>query len=124
MIYRSKYNTRQAIDAWKQGKSIRSLVLGNHQADQDRAYAYAFHLLELFSINGIPADHDAFLAACDEYEQTFSWGELPVKEAHAFNVERDAAESLVWKALLVGLKKAIDGHGEAQYTEVQQVSNG
>jgi hypothetical protein len=134
-----KADVLQALDAWKSGKAVRSIELGHThrmiehpgmspridlskriERDQERAHAYLFHLIDLFSINGVPADHEAFLAACDDYERTFDWGELPVTDRHVFDSERDAAESLAWKALLVGWKRATDGHGEASYIEVSR----
>jgi hypothetical protein len=141
MASRIKPDVLQALQDWKAGKPVKSLELGHvHRMkdvpgfsptidasehlhrDQDRAHAYLFHLIELFSLNGVTEDHDAFLAACDEYEQTFDWGELPVKEADVFNEERNGAESLAWKALRFGWARAIEGHKDSLYIEVRKES--
>lgn len=139
-----KADVLQALDDWRSGKLLRVPELGHVHAmkhseeemqahpnrrqevdlskrlatDQERAYAYVFHLIDLFSLNGIPESHEAFSEACDSYEQTFEWGELPIAEKEVFNTERDAAESLAWKALIIGWKRAIASHGEERYIEV------
>jgi hypothetical protein len=122
---------------WEAGKPIKSVELGHiHRMkdvpgfsptidtsehlfqDQQRAYDYAFHLIELFKINGVPGDHGDFLKACDEYEQTFDWGEVGPGGHHGLDHERNGAESLVWKALRFGWARAIEGHKESAYITV------
>lgn len=139
MSVQIKSDVLQALETWKAGKPVRSLELGHAHhmiehpgmmpkidfskridRDQERAHAYLFHLIELFSVNGVPKDHETFLEACDEYEQTFDWGELSLADRHTFDTERNGAESLAWKALTVGWKRAIDGHGEASYIEISR----
>jgi hypothetical protein len=139
MAIKIKADTLQALDDWKAGKPVRSLELGHvHRMqehpgfgpridmsqridrDQERAHAYCFHLIELFSLNGVPETHEAFLEACDAYEETFEWGELPIDQKNVFNAEREAAESLAWKALLLGWRKAVAGHDAGQYIEVSR----
>lgn len=139
MAQRIKPDVLQALQDWKAGKPVKSLELGHVQRmthsreahaaptidfsvrlhnDQERAHGYCFHLIELFSINGVPDSHDAFMAACDDYEQIFDWGELPVSQKDVFDSERNAAESLAWKALHIGWARAIAGHDPSDYTEV------
>lgn len=134
MAQRIKSDTLQALAAWKAGKPVRSLHLGHvHRMqdrgqhspvidfsvrlsnDQERAHAYCFHLIDLFKINGIPVSHELFLEACDEYEKPFREADDSLTAE-----ELDAAESLAWKALLVGWRHAIDGHSEARYIEVSR----
>jgi hypothetical protein len=138
MTQRIKPDVLQALQDWKAGKPVKSLELGHvHRMqdrgqhspvidfsvrlsnDQERAHGYCFHLVELFSINGVPASHEVFMSACDEYEQTFDWGELPISEKDVFNSERDAAESLAWKALHIGWARAIAGHDASLYIEIK-----
>jgi hypothetical protein len=138
MATQIKRDVQQALADWKAGKPVKSIELGQvhrmkeqpggHspvidlsvrlQNDQERAHAYCFHLIELFQLNGIPQDHKVFLEACDEYEQIFDWGELPVSEKDVFDSERNAAEGLAWKALLIGWNRAIAGHDPSMYIEV------
>src|SRR6266851_2970318 len=134
MTARIKPDVLQALQDWKAGKPVDTLEIGHvhrmkevpgfsptidtsqhlHQ-DQDRAHAYVFHLIELFQLNGVPAEHEDFLKACDDYELTFDWGvEIQVvagggwrKDVEELNSERDAAESLAWKALRFGWARAI-----------------
>src|ERR1700674_1381908 len=121
-----KPDVLQALKDWKAGKPVKSVELGHvhrmkdqppfsptidaskhlHQ-DQDRAHAYAFHLIELFQLNGIPAEHESFLKACDEYEVLFRAEEEGGHEEMTPE-EMDGAESLVWKALLFGWARAVD----------------
>jgi hypothetical protein len=137
MAAKIKADVVKALADWKAGKPVKSIELGHvHRMqdnggrsptidfsvrlsnDQERAHAYCFHLLELFSINGVPATHEAFMEACNEYEATYDWGEVPVPDYAAFDSERDAAESLAWKALHVGWARAIAGHDPSRYIEV------
>lgn len=125
----------QALADWKAGKPVRSVELGhvhrtienpggspridveNHyHQDQDRAYAYCFHLIELFSLNGVPSKHEDFAGACDAYEELFR--EID-ENAGMTDEERDGAESLAWKALQFGWARAIEGHKDSQYIEVR-----
>ena len=138
MATKLKPDVLAALKDWKAGKPVKSVELGHvhrmkeqppfsptidaskhlHQ-NQERAHAYAFHLIELFQLNGIPENHEAFLEACDDYEKTFDWGEeVPAGEHHGLDHERNAAESLAWKVLLFGWARAIDGHKETAYIQV------
>jgi hypothetical protein len=121
----------KVLEDWKAGKPVRSLELGHvhrmkenpgsspliditehHHQDQERAHAYLFHLFELFQLNGVPATHEAFMSACDDYELAFH-------DAHDLTAEeRDGAESLAWKALLFGWLRATEGHKDANYINV------
>jgi len=133
MAWKIKADVVQTLDDWKAGKPVRAVELGHvHRMkqsneptmmpsidmskrfhnDQERAYAYCFHLIDLFNRNGLPDAHEDFLLACGEYAQQFS------NSADLTQKEMDGAVSLAWKALLVGWKRAIDGHGDSAYIEV------
>jgi hypothetical protein len=135
MATKIKADTLQALADWNAGKPVKSLELGHcHRMkesaestaapqidmskhihrDQERAYAYLFHLIESFKLNGIPATHEAFMEACDAYELAFE----KMVEGELIPEERDGAESLAWKALLVGWQRAIAGHDPSMYIEV------
>jgi hypothetical protein len=137
MTQRIKPDVLQALQDWKAGKPVKSLELGHvHRMqdrgqhspvidfsvrlsnDQERAHAYCFHLMDIFLINGVPDSHEAFISACNDYELTFDWGELPASQKGTFDSERDAAESLAWKALHVGWARAIAGHAPEMYIDV------
>jgi hypothetical protein len=134
MAGRIKADVVQALKAWRSGKPVRSIELGHiHRMkenpgmspsidmsehvhnDQERTYAYCFHLIELFSLNGVPDTHELFLSACDEYEQLFREGNEGLTTE-----ELDAAESLAWKALVVGWAGATEGHKDSLYIEVKR----
>jgi len=136
MVGKIKADVLQALDAWKAGKPVRSIELGHvHRMiehpgmspridlskridrDQERAHAYCFQIIERISLMvQPPEDHATFLGWCDGWEIDFR-KENPDLTAE----EADAAESLAWKALLVGWKRATDGHPEASYIEVTSV---
>jgi hypothetical protein len=132
MVTKIKADVLQALADWKAGKPVRTLELGHvHRMkehpglsplidssehlrhDQERAHAYCFHLIELFQLNGVPETHEGFMKACDAYELVFRDGNNDLTAE-----ELDAAESLAWKALLVGWAKAIDGHKDSAYTTI------
>jgi hypothetical protein len=123
-----KADVVQALDDWNAGKAVRSIELGHvHRMkehpggapaidftrrlvnDQERAHAYCFYLLGKCVAEAIPEDHDQFLAMTILYRTNFE--DLTAEEA-------TGAESLAWKALLVGWKRAIDGHADGRYIEV------
>jgi hypothetical protein len=127
-----KADVLQALDDWNAGKPVQSIELGHvHRmkehpggapfidfskrlpTEQERAHAYCFHLIGLFKLNGVPESHELFLDACDEYEELFREDDATLTAE-----ELDGAESLAWKALLVGWKRAIDGHADGRYIEV------
>jgi hypothetical protein len=133
MAVKLRGDVSKALADWKAGKAVRGLELGHvhrmkenpgmspmidsserFNPDQERAYAYCFHLIEHFQRNGVPATHEAFMLACDEYEKTFREGENNQLTAE----ELDGAESLAWKVLLVGWTRAIEGHKDSLYIEV------
>src|SRR5271167_1183272 len=117
MAQRIKSDVLQALDDWKAGKPVRSVELGHvHRMkehpggapaidfskrlsnDQERAHAYCFAILEHFD-TGAP-DHAEFQEFARELAG--QWNDLTPEEAIA-------AESLAWKALLIGWRRAIDG---------------
>ena len=135
MAGRIKADVLHALDDWKAGKPVRSIELGHiHRMvehpgvspavdmskhiprDQERAHAYVFFILErLELLIQPPEDHATFSVWCDGWEKDFKRENPGLTEE-----ERDGAEGLAWKALIVGWKRAIDGHPEANYIEVSQ----
>ena len=121
----------KALEDWKAGKSVRGPELGHvHRmqenpgssplinmnehvhCDQDRAYAYCFHIIEHFK-DQRPATFEEFSVVCDVLERDFK------ADTEGLTAEElDGAESLAWKALLFGWARAIDGHKDAHYIEV------
>lgn len=93
------------------------------QNDQERAHAYLFDVIEKYSAaaQAPPAGRDydrnaysdggytAFMVCCQ------SW-----RDGHEglTDEEAEAAQSLAWKALIVGWARAIAGHDPAAYIEV------
>lgn len=127
-----KADTLAALAAWKAGKPVRSLQLGHvnrmvdHPGlspkidesvrlhnDQERALAYCFAILACYVDQGGSDSHDVFLATANQIAIDFETNGLTPEE-------RDAAQSLAWKALLVGWNKAIDGYSAGDYIDVQQ----
>lgn len=130
MPQRIKSDVLQALDDWNNGKPVRSIELGHvHRMkehpggapaidfskrlfnDQDRAHAYCFYLIGKGVAESLTESHDLFLTATLVYRTNFA--DLTEEEA-------TAAESLAWKALIVGWKRAIDGHTDARYIEVKR----
>lgn len=122
----------KALGDWNAGRAVRSLELGHTQRqvdtpgasprilqdrhfrqDQDRAHAYCFHILAHFALHGAPESHEVFTHVCDQLEQEFRAGNEGLTAE-----ELDGAESLAWKALAVGWRRAIDGYKDVQYIEV------
>jgi hypothetical protein len=135
MAQRIKTDVLQALDDWNAGKPVRSIELGHvHRMkehpggapavdysvrlwnDQERAHAYCFYLLGKAVAEGVPDHHEQFLLwiVSGFYRRKFP--DLTDEEAVA-------AESLAWKALIVGWARAIDGHREAHYIEVRRHSS-
>jgi hypothetical protein len=122
-----KADVLEALDDWKAGKPVKSIELGHvHRMketshgprvdlsvrlsnDQERAHAFCFAVIEHFDA-GAP-EHAEFLEFCRDLAG--QWNDLTPEEA-------EAAEGLAWKALLVGWRRAIDGHGDAHYIEVSR----
>ena len=122
----------KALEDWKAGKSVRGPELGHvHRmqenpgssplinmnehvhCDQDRAYAYCFHIIEHYAaFGGPPSTHEEFQKDCDALEAQVR------RKLDLTAEELDGAESLAWKALLFGWARAIDGHKDAHYIEV------
>lgn len=133
MAQRIKTDVLQALDDWNAGKPVRSIELGHvHRMkehpggapavdysvrlwnDQERAHAYCFYLLGKCVSEIVPENHDQFLAMTVLYRTSFP---------DLTNEEAVAAESLAWKALIIGWARAIDGHREAHYIEVHRTSS-
>jgi hypothetical protein len=138
MSSRIKSDVVKALDDWNAGKPVRSIELGHtHRmthseeymqsnpnarnsvdlskrlyADQERAHAYCFAIIQHYAnFPPVPEDHTAFVMDCDAMRANFA--DVSLEEALA-------AQSLAWKALLVGWARAIDGHRDARYIEVSR----
>lgn len=141
MAQKIKADVLQALDDWNAGKPVRSIELGHvHQmkehpsgapfidfskrlsSDQERAHAYVFSIIAWYASDGVafPLDHESFHKTCDVLEKEFreTGGQLAGEGYNLTAEELDGAESLAWKALLVGWKRAIEGHADGRYIEV------
>lgn len=133
MPVKIKADVLQALDDWKAGKPVKSIELGHtHRMkenggqsptidlsvrlanDQERAYAYCFAIID-YEKSAIAESFEEFLLHC-EVRRGFT---------DVTHEEAMAAESLAWKALHVGWRRAIDGHRDSAYIEVsrQQVQS-
>jgi hypothetical protein len=136
MASRIKFDVLQALRDWKAGKPVKTVELGHvHRMkdvpgfsptidtaehihrDQDRAHAYCFHVIEYWisAPELTLPEHEEFLTVCDVVlEPRFR------KENEGLTVEElEGAEGLAWKALRFGWARAIEGHKESFYIEVQ-----
>jgi hypothetical protein len=133
MTIKIKADTLQALDDWKAGKPLRTLELGHihrmqenpgmsatidHSThigrDQLRAHEYCFKILAFFATAGgvpDPFPYEVFTEVADATAKEFP--DLKMEE-------RIGAESLAWKTLVVGWRKAIDGHKDVEYIEVKR----
>jgi hypothetical protein len=132
MALKIKADVLQALDDWNSGKAVRSIELGHvHRMkqysdsmptidlskrlynDQERAHAYCFYLIGKAVAEGVPSSHEEFLAweLSGFYRAQFP--DLTPEEAVA-------AESLAWKALLIGWQRALAGHDASRYIEVSK----
>jgi len=126
------------LKLWRAGKPIRSLELGHtqriekrsdeteridlghvHRNDQVKIHQWAFHIVEHFVESDLdePDNFAEYEAICDMLEEV----QMPVlvKEKEISGAltkeELDAAESLAWKAMLLGWDRATSGHDGAKY---------
>lgn len=139
MAAKIKADVLQALDAWKAGKPVRSIELGHVQrmthseehlqsypntrpqidltkrvsVDQECAHAYLFKILEFYTRFPLPETYESFINECRRFPALVIAGHEEITA-----VERVAAESLAWKALLLGWRRAIDGFPDAHYIEV------
>ena len=119
----------QALDDWRAGKPVRSIELGHtqkqeehpgasprilqdqhHPQDQVRAHAYCFAIIDTCR-DVTHGAYEDFLKVCRVIAQEFDG---------LTDEERDGAESLAWKALLVGWKRATAGFAEHLQIDVQR----
>jgi hypothetical protein len=126
---RIKPDVLQILKDWKDGKPVRSLELGHVHSmiehpgmspridlskrlelDQERAHEYCFAIME-FEKDDLDSDHETFLKVCQMIREKFT--DVTPEEAAG-------AESLAWKALTIGWKRAIEGHGDGNYIEVSR----
>jgi hypothetical protein len=135
MAQKFKADVVKAVDDWNAGKPVRSIDLGHvHRMtehpggaptvdlskrlsnDQERAHAYCFYILAWYAadVNELPKSHADFIATCDVLEKEFR----ETGDNGLTAEELDAAESLAWKAMLIGWRRAVDGHSDARYIEV------
>lgn len=117
---------------WNAGKPIRSIYLGHTQRHaeheegraprinvdtlpfrnrQQVAHAWAFKLIEHFA-EALPESFEEFSTVCDELELG--------AEVKLTREELDGAESLAWKALMLGWAIAIDGMPATRYVNVSR----
>jgi hypothetical protein len=140
MTAKIKPDVLQALSDWNAGKPVRSLELGHSHRmkesreptaqpqvdfehflhrDQERAHAFCFLLIQWGATDTINSPflvdredaHAAFTGMSAEFAKNEGWEDLTPEE-------RVGAESLAWKALRVGWKRAIAGHDESMYIEV------
>jgi hypothetical protein len=135
MSQKIKADVLQALADWNNGKPVLSIDLGHvHKMkehpggmpaidfskrlrnDQERAHAYCFYILTWYTAaeNELPESHEDYLATCNVLEKEF-------RETHDADLtaeELDGAEGLAWKAMLIGWRRAIDGHTMTRYSEV------
>jgi hypothetical protein len=128
-------DTAAALKAWDKGDPVRSVYLGHtqkhipgveghpdridfntppHRNRQDLAHAWCFSIIEYFMIVGAPHNHEEFETIVDELANTEAGRNDLTPE------ERAGAESLAWKALIVGWDAAIDGLPATRYLQVQK----
>ena len=122
------------LATWRTGKEVRVPELGHTQRmaphpgeadrldfsglvsnDQQRVYDYVFTIIE--SALQLPAfeTHEAFQDWCDH--------PIPLWLATLEDLtkeEREAAHSLIWKALKIGWRRAIAGHKDEQYVTIRR----
>lgn len=152
MTAKIKADVLQALDDWKAGKPVKSIELGHvhrmthseeHMAsypntrnpinlskrlsnDQNRAHAYCFGILSWWCVDPFithaigkpPAGPDTFedfKGVCAETMKQGGFSDLT-------ETEKEAAESLAWKALNIGWARAIAGHAPEMYIEVRNPS--
>ena len=134
-------DTAAALAAWDKGEPVRSIYLGHTQRSfvveqgghdagteridhnslpvhcrQDLAHAWCFAIIKHFLDVGLPHDHEEFQTIVDELANSEdSESELTV-------AERDGAESLAWKALVIGWEAAIEGMPSTRYVNVRRSS--
>jgi hypothetical protein len=131
----------QTLKLWRAGKEIRTLELGHtqriekradeteridvghvHRNDQVRIHQWAFHIVEHCVKNSLPEAFEEFEVLCDFLEKNDMPGLVEKKElSGALSKEEiDGAESLAWKAMLLGWDRAISGHDkDAKYTNLK-----
>jgi hypothetical protein len=120
---------RAVLASWNAGNEVASIPLGHsthvdgvdqsgnprevhHVFRQRKALGYAFQLIASGLVAGLPMLFDQFYLLClEERENT---GIKTVLSRY----EIEAAESLAWKALLRGWKRAIAGFPESSYISV------
>lgn len=111
---------RQMIAEWTAGKEVRTIELGHsvrlnqegteepHKFRQRRALDYCFRLI----------------AAALEHERPISFETFALLSelapADLSTEERQAAESLAWKALARGWRNAITGHADDHYLSLKR----
>jgi hypothetical protein len=125
-------DTLHVLADWKAGKPVRTIELGHvHRMkdnpgmspaidmsvriyrDQVRAHAYCFHVIESFVPLGIP-DFDTFLNHCAACQQKF------LTDSSGLTAEEiEGANSLAWKAMAIGWRKAVDWYRDTDYIFVQ-----
>jgi hypothetical protein len=111
---------RQVMKDWQAGTGVRSIPIGHsvrlnqdgtevpHVFRQKKTHEYAFRLIDI----GMHSDRGL------EYDEFCMLFGVAPPELSA--EEREAAQSLAWKALSRGWKRAIAGFPEEQYITIQR----
>ena len=141
MAAKLKPDVLQALQDWKAGKPVHSVELGHvHRMketpggaspqvdlsvrlsnDQERIHAFCFLLIEWAATDKVnspflvtrDAPHQVFLGMSAEFAK--NWEE---DKRGLTTEEREAAESLAWKALMIGWNRAIASHDPSRYIDV------
>jgi hypothetical protein len=120
---------------WKAGRAIRSIELGHtqreiqvgindakriddshhHRNRHDLAHAWVFKILDRVLAEKKPdMVYSEFAEICRELRET----EMLEGDRRLTQDELNGAESLAWKAWLLGWDRAIRGHDESRYIQV------
>jgi len=125
----------EVLRDWQAGRAIRSIELGHtqkeisvgvndakriddtrhHRNRHDLAHAWVFRILARVLEEDKPdMVYSEFAEICRELRETA----MPEGERRLTQDELNGAESLAWKAWLLGWERAIRGHDESRYIQV------
>jgi len=127
----------RTVKDWNAGKAVRSIELGHNQREidagineqkridstchhrnrQDLAHAWTFRILaRALEAQNPDMVYSDFAELCRELRET----EMPNDANRLTSEELNGAESLAWKAWLLGWDRAIRGHEEHRYIQVSK----